>query len=70
MQKIVVADDGSTFARKARDKTIDLAKKEESEIVCVNVIEDFVRLDCQRTFTYSSSQNEVSCSYFFQERLF
>jgi nucleotide-binding universal stress UspA family protein len=41
VQKIVLADDGSTFAQQARDKAIELAKKEESEIVFVNVNEDF-----------------------------
>jgi nucleotide-binding universal stress UspA family protein len=51
VQKIVVADDGSTFAQKAIDKSIELAKKEESEIICVNVIEDFcpiglTEIDC------------------------
>lgn len=51
MQKIIVADDGSTFAQKAIDKAVELAKKEESEIICVNVIEDFcpiglTEIDC------------------------
>lgn len=51
MQKIVVADDGSTFAQKAIDKAIEFAKKEDSEIICVNVIEDFcpiglTEIDC------------------------
>lgn len=51
MQKIIVADDGSTFAQKAIDKSIELAKKEEIEIICVNVIEDFcpiglTEIDC------------------------
>lgn len=51
MQKIIVADDGSVFAQKAIDKAVELAKKEESEIVCVNVIEDYcpiglTEIDC------------------------
>jgi nucleotide-binding universal stress UspA family protein len=51
VQKIIVADDGSTFAQKAIDKAVELAKKEESEIICVNVIEDFcpiglTEIDC------------------------
>lgn len=51
MQKIIVADDGSVFAQKAIDKAVELAKKEESEIICVNVIEDFcpiglTEIDC------------------------
>jgi len=51
MQKIIVADDGSTFAQKAIDKAIEIAKKEKSEIICVNVIEDFcpiglTEIDC------------------------
>jgi len=51
VQKIIVADDGSTFAQKAIDKSIELAKKEEIEIICVNVIEDFcpiglTEIDC------------------------
>jgi nucleotide-binding universal stress UspA family protein len=51
VQKIIVADDGSIFAQKAIDKAIELAKKEETEIICVNVIEDFcpiglTEIDC------------------------
>src|SRR4030042_1249428 len=51
MQKLIVADDGSTFAQKAIDKAVELSKKEESEIICVNVIEDFcpiglTEIDC------------------------
>ena len=51
MQKIIVADDGSTFAQKAINKAIEIAKKEKSEIICVNVIEDFcpiglTEIDC------------------------
>jgi nucleotide-binding universal stress UspA family protein len=51
MQKIVVADDGSGFAQKAIDKAVELAKKEESEIICVNVMEDYcpiglTEIDC------------------------
>ncbi|MFZ5906743.1 MAG: universal stress protein [Nitrospirota bacterium] len=51
MQKILVADDGSTFSQAAIEKAIELAKKEESEIICVNVIEDFcpiglTEIDC------------------------
>ncbi len=51
MQKLIVADDGSTFAQKAIDKAVELAKKEESKIICVNVIEDFcpiglTEIDC------------------------
>lgn len=51
MQKIIVADDGSVFAQKAIDKAVELAKKEESEIICVNVIEDYcpiglTEIDC------------------------
>ena len=51
MQKIIVADDGSAFAQKAVDKAVELAKKEESEIICVNVVEDWcpiglTEIDC------------------------
>jgi nucleotide-binding universal stress UspA family protein len=51
VQKIIVAYDGSTFAQKAIDKAVELAKKEETEIICVNVIEDFcpiglTEIDC------------------------
>jgi nucleotide-binding universal stress UspA family protein len=51
MQKIVVADDGSVFAQKAIDKAIEFAKKEETVVICVNVIEDFcpiglTEIDC------------------------
>jgi nucleotide-binding universal stress UspA family protein len=51
MQKIIVADDGSVFARRAIDKAIEFAKKEETVIICVNVIEDFcpiglTEIDC------------------------
>lgn len=51
MQKILVADDGSGFAQKAIDKAVEFAKKEESEIICVNVMEDYcpiglTEIDC------------------------
>jgi nucleotide-binding universal stress UspA family protein len=51
VQKLIVAYDGSTFAQKAIDKAVELAKKEETEIICVNVIEDFcpiglTEIDC------------------------
>ena len=51
MQKIIVADDGSTFAQKAIDKAVEFAKKEESEIICVNVMEEYcpiglTEIDC------------------------
>jgi nucleotide-binding universal stress UspA family protein len=51
VQKIIVADDGSAFAQKAVDKAVELAKKEESEIICVNVVEDYcpiglTEIDC------------------------
>jgi nucleotide-binding universal stress UspA family protein len=51
VQKIVVADDGSVFARKAIEKAVELAKKEESEVICVTVMEDFcpvglTEIDC------------------------
>lgn len=51
MQKIIVAYDGSTFAQKAIDKALELAKKEETEIICVNVIEEYcpiglTEIDC------------------------
>jgi nucleotide-binding universal stress UspA family protein len=51
MQKIIVADDGSGFSQKAIDKAIEIAKKEESIIICVNVMEDFcpiglTEIDC------------------------
>jgi nucleotide-binding universal stress UspA family protein len=51
VQKIIVADDGSGFAQKAIDKAVELAKKEESEIICVNVMEDYcpigiTEIDC------------------------
>jgi nucleotide-binding universal stress UspA family protein len=51
VQKILVADDGSVFARKAIDKAIEFARKEETVVICVNVIEDFcpiglTEIDC------------------------
>lgn len=51
MQKIIVAYDGSTFSQKAIDKAVELAKKEETEIICVNVIEEYcpiglTEIDC------------------------
>ena len=51
MQKILVADDGSGYAQKAIDKAVELAKKEESEIICVTVMEDYcpiglTEIDC------------------------
>lgn len=51
MQKIVVADDGSVFAQKAIEKAIEYAKKEETEIICVNIMEDYcpiglTEIDC------------------------
>lgn len=51
MQKIIVAYDGSTFAQKAIDKAVELARKEETEIICVNVIEEYcpiglTEIDC------------------------
>ena len=51
MQKIIVAYDGSTYAQKAIDKAVELAKKEETEIICVNVIEEYcpiglTEIDC------------------------
>jgi nucleotide-binding universal stress UspA family protein len=51
VQKIIVAYDGSTFAQKAIDKAVELAKKEETEIICVNVIEEYcpiglTEIDC------------------------
>ena len=51
VQKIIVADDGSGFAKKAIDRAVELAKKEESEIICVNVMEDYcpiglTEIDC------------------------
>ena len=51
MQKILVADDGSGFAQKAIEKAVELARKEESEIICVNVMEDYcpiglTEMDC------------------------
>ena len=41
MKKIIVGDDGSEFARKALDKAIECAKKENMEVVVVYAIEDF-----------------------------
>lgn len=41
MQKIIVAYDGSIFAQKAIDKAVEFAKKEESNIICIYVVEDF-----------------------------
>lgn len=51
MQKILVADDGSAFAKKAIDKAIELARKEESVIIYVNIMEAFcpiglTEIDC------------------------
>jgi nucleotide-binding universal stress UspA family protein len=51
VQKIIVAYDGSTFAQKAIDKAVELARKEETEIICVNVIEEYcpiglTEIDC------------------------
>jgi len=41
MKKIIVGDDGSEFAGKALKKAIELAKKEDMEVVVVYAIEDF-----------------------------
>jgi nucleotide-binding universal stress UspA family protein len=51
VQRIIVADDGSAFARKAIDKAVELARKEETEIVCVYVMEEYcpiglTEIDC------------------------
>jgi nucleotide-binding universal stress UspA family protein len=51
VQRIIVADDGSDFARKAIDKAMELARKEETEIVCVYVMEEYcpiglTEIDC------------------------
>ena len=51
MKKIIVGDDGSEFARKALDKAIEFAKKEDMEVVVVYAIEDFcpigvTEIDC------------------------
>jgi len=51
VQKIIVADDGSDFAQKAIEKAVELAKKEESEIICVYVMEEYcpiglTEIDC------------------------
>ncbi len=51
MKKIIVGDDGSEFARKALEKAIEFAKKEDMEVVVVYAIEEFcpigvTELDC------------------------
>lgn len=45
MKKIIVGDDGSEFALKALDKAIEVAKKEEMEVVVVYAIEDFCPIE-------------------------
>jgi nucleotide-binding universal stress UspA family protein len=69
MQKIIVADDGSTFAQKAIDKAVELAKKEETKIICVNVIEDFcpiglTEIDCNivREFQMKEANTIISAA--------
>lgn len=51
MKKIIVGDDGSEFALKALDKAIELAKKDDMEVVVVYAIDDFcpigvTEIDC------------------------
>ncbi len=51
MKRIIVGDDGSEFARKALEKAIEFAKKEDMEVVVVYAIEEFcpigvTELDC------------------------
>ncbi|MFH1674969.1 MAG: universal stress protein [Pseudomonadota bacterium] len=51
MKKIIVGADGSEFARRALDKAIEFAKKEDMEVVVVYAIEEFcpigvTELDC------------------------
>jgi nucleotide-binding universal stress UspA family protein len=64
VQRIIVADDGSVFARKAIDKAVELAKKEESEIICVNVMEDFcpiglTEIDCNVVRELQTKESNV-----------
>ena len=66
MKKIIVGDDGSEFAGKALEKVIELAKKEDMEIVVVYAIEDFcpigvTELDCNvvREIQMKEAQNIV-----------
>lgn len=64
MQKIIVADDGSAFAQKAIDKAVELAKKEESEIICVNVVEEFcpiglTEIDCDVVRELQTKESNV-----------
>lgn len=64
MQKILVADDGSAFSRKAIAKSIELSKKEKSEIIWVNVIEDFcpiglTEIDCDVVRDLQTKESEA-----------
>ena len=67
VQKIIVADDGSDFAQKAIDKAVELAKKEESEIICVNVMEDYcpiglTEIDCNVVRELQTKEaNTIAC---------
>lgn len=51
MKKILVATDGSPYSEKAIEKAIELAKKDDVEIIVVNVAEDYcpmglAEMDC------------------------
>jgi nucleotide-binding universal stress UspA family protein len=64
VQKIIVADDGSGYAQKAIDKAVELAKKEESEIICVNVMEDYcpiglTEIDCNVVRELQTKESNV-----------
>ncbi len=64
MQKILVADDGSDFAKKAIDKAIAFSKKEETVIIYVNVIEDFcpiglTEIDCSTVRELQTKESQA-----------
>lgn len=51
MKKVVVTTDGSPISDKAIDKAIEIAKKEEIEIIVINIAEDYcpmglAEMDC------------------------
>jgi nucleotide-binding universal stress UspA family protein len=68
MQKIIVAYDGSAFAQKAIDKAVELAQKEDTEIICVHVIEDFcpiglTEMDCTVVRELQTKESKVITAY-------
>ncbi|MDI1472350.1 MAG: universal stress protein [Thermodesulfovibrio sp.] len=67
MKKILVPTDGSANAEKAINKAIEMIKKEEAELIILNVAEDFCpvgldQMDCQtiRELVMKESKNIIA----------